>query len=59
MYISLGTAIGLTIALGVSLFLVIITTYANYLLLKENKFVKSRLKAWRTACQHNHVEVPF
>lgn len=59
MYISLSTAIGLTIALGVSLFLVIITTYANYLLLKEVKFVKSRLKAWRTACQHSHVEVPF
>jgi hypothetical protein len=59
MYISLGDAIAITIALGVSLFLTIITTYANYLLLKENKFVKSRLKAWRKACQHSHVEVPF
>lgn len=59
MFISLGTAIGLTIALGVSLFLVIITTYANYLLLKENRFIKSRLQAWRKACQHSHVEVPF
>jgi hypothetical protein len=59
MYISLGTAIGLTIALGVSLFLVIITTYANFLLLRQNKYLKSRLRAWRNACQRQHVEVPF
>ena len=32
MFISIGTAIALTIALGTSLFLMIITTYANYLL---------------------------
>jgi protein-S-isoprenylcysteine O-methyltransferase Ste14 len=59
MYISLGTAIALTIALGVSLFLVIITTYANYLLLRENKYLKSRLRAWRESCKRQHVEVPF
>lgn len=59
MYISLGTAIGLTIALGVSLFLVIITTYANYILLRQNKYLKSRLQAWRKSCQREHVEVPF
>jgi hypothetical protein len=59
MFISLGTAIALTIALAVSLFLVIITTYANYLLLQENKYIKSRLRAWRQSCQHSHVEVPF
>jgi hypothetical protein len=59
MFISIGTAIGLTIALAVSLFLVIVTTYANYLLLQDNKYLKSRLRAWRQSCQHNHVEVPF
>ena len=59
MFISIGTAIALTIALGVSLFLVIVTTYANYLLLQENKYVKTRLLAWRKSCQHSHVEVPF
>lgn len=59
MFISLGTAIGLTIALGVSLFLVIITTYANYTLLQQNKYLKSRLQAWRKSCQREHVEVPF
>jgi hypothetical protein len=59
MFISLGTAIALTIALAVSLFLVIVTTYANYLLLQHNKYLKSRLSAWRKSCQHSHVEVPF
>ena len=59
MFISIGTAIALTIALGVSLFLMIVTTYANYLLLQDNKYLKSRLRAWRQSCQHNHVEVPF
>jgi hypothetical protein len=59
MFISLGTAIALTIALAVSLFLVIITTYANYILLQNNKYLKSRLQAWRQSCQRSHVEVPF
>jgi len=59
MFISLGTAIGLTIALGVSLFLVIITTYANFLLLRQNKYLKGRLRAWRESCKRQHVEVPF
>ena len=59
MFISIGTAIALTIALGVSLFLVIVTTYANYLLLQENKYVKTRLQAWRKSCQRDHAEIPF
>lgn len=59
MFISLGTSIGIAIALGTSIFLLIITTYANYLLLKENRFVKTRLQAWRKSCQHTHVKVPF
>ena len=59
MFISIGTAIALTIALGTSLFLMIVTTYANYLLLQDNRYIKSRLQAWRKSCQHSHVEVPF
>jgi hypothetical protein len=59
MFISIGTAIALTIALAVSLFLVIVTTYANYVLLQDNRYLKSRLYAWRKSCQHSHVEVPF
>jgi hypothetical protein len=59
MFISLSTAIALTIALGVNLFLLIITTYANYQLLQDNKYIKSRLRAWRRSCEKNHVKVPF
>jgi len=59
MFISISTAIALTIALGTSLFLMIITTYANYQLLQDNKYIKSRLRAWRKSCQRNHTKVPF
>jgi len=58
MYLSQGDIIAITIALGTSLTLIIIMLYANMQLLKENRFLKQRLRAWRTACR-NHVEVPF
>ena len=58
MYITISEAIGIMIVLGVSIFLILITTIANYELQKENKFLRSRLRAWRKHCQH-HVEVPF
>ena len=32
---------------------------ANYKLLKQNRFLKRRLQAWRKQCQRQHVEVPF
>jgi hypothetical protein len=32
---------------------------ANYKLLKQNRFLKRRLQAWRKQCQREHVEVPF
>ena len=58
MYLSQSDIIAITIALGTSLTLIIIMLYANMQLLKENRFLKQRLRAWRTACR-NHVEVPF
>ena len=59
MFISISTVIALTIALGVNLFLLIITTYANYQLLQDNRYIKSRLQAWRKSCQRDHAKVPF
>jgi hypothetical protein len=32
---------------------------ANYRLLNENRYLKSRLRAWRKACATRHAEVPF
>lgn len=58
MYITTGTIMGITIALGASLFLLIVLTYANIKLVEQNRFLKQRLQAWRQACR-SHVEVPF
>ena len=58
MYINQAMIVGITIALGASLFLIFILSFANTTLLQENRFLKQRLRAWRTACR-NHTEVPF
>jgi hypothetical protein len=58
MYINQALVVTSTMALGVSLILIIALAYANTVLLQENRFLKQRLRAWRTACR-NHVEVPF
>jgi len=58
MYMDTGLVVGTTMALGVSLILMIALAYANTILLQENRFLKQRLRAWRTACR-NHTEVPF
>ena len=58
MYLTTGDIIAITIALVLSMGLLFIVTFANIHLLKENRFLRSRLRAWRKSCQ-NHVEVPF
>jgi hypothetical protein len=58
MYMDTGTLIGITIALGASLFMIFILAYANAKLIEENRYIRRRLRAWRKSCE-NHVEVPF
>jgi hypothetical protein len=58
MYMDTGTVIGITIALGASLFMIFILAYANAKLIEENRYIRRRLRAWRKSCE-NHVEVPF
>ena len=58
MYMDTGTIIGITIALGASLIMLFILAYANAKLIKENRYLRRRLRAWRKSCE-NHVEVPF
>ena len=53
MYLDTATIIAITIALGTSLTLIIIMLYANIQLLKENRFLKARLQAWRKSYQVN------
>ena len=52
MYLDTATIIAITIALGTSLTLIIIMLYANIQLLKENRFLKARLQAWRKSYQN-------
>jgi hypothetical protein len=58
MYLDTGTVIAITIALGVSLVMIFVLSFANIQLLQENRFLKQRLRAWRQSCR-NHAEVPF
>ena len=59
MYLSIGDMTAIMIALGGSLFMLFMLLASNVYLLKQNRFLKSRLVAWRKACQREHVEVPF
>jgi hypothetical protein len=52
MYLSYGDMIALIIALGSSLVLMLIMLYANIQLLHQNRFLKSRLQAWRKGYQN-------
>lgn len=49
MYFTTSDVTATIIALGMSILLIVLLTYANYTLLKENRFLKERLKANRIA----------
>jgi hypothetical protein len=59
MYISYQELVGMTICAALSLFMLIMLFYSNYGLLKENRFLRNRLKAVRKQCEQEHVNVPF
>lgn len=47
MYLSTAEVVGLTIALGSSIFIIVLTTIANYQLQQDNKFLRRRLRTYR------------
>ena len=49
MYFSASDVTATIIALGMAILMIVLLTYANYALLKENRFLKERLKANRIA----------
>jgi hypothetical protein len=59
MYLSTATITGITIALGSSILLIILTAIANDRLQRDNKFLKSRLRQVRKQCEQEHTKVPF
>ena len=44
---------------GINAIMLVLLFIANYRLLNENRFLRSRLSVWRKRCQRTHVEVPF
>jgi hypothetical protein len=59
MYISYQELVGMTICAALSLFMLVMLFWSNYSLLKENRFLRSRLKSVRKQCEQEHVSVPF
>ena len=49
MYFSSSDVTATLIALGMAILMIVLLTYANYTLIKENRFLKERLKANRIA----------
>lgn len=49
MYFSTSDVTATLIALGTSILLILLLGYANYTLMKQNRFLKERLKANRIA----------
>jgi hypothetical protein len=58
MYMDTGTVIGITIALGVSLLLIIVLAFANTKLIEDNRFLRRRLRLQRKKYE-GYTEVPF
>lgn len=59
MYISYQELVAMTICAALSLFMLAILFYANFGLLRENRFLRSRLRAVRKQCEQEHARVPF
>jgi hypothetical protein len=59
MYISYQELVGMTICAAISLFMLVMLFWSNYSLLKENRFLRSRLQAVRKQCEQEHARVPF
>lgn len=49
MYFSASDITATLIALSMSIFIIVLLTYANVVLMKQNRFLKERLKANRIA----------
>jgi hypothetical protein len=47
------------ICAGINAIMLVLLFIANYKLLNDNRFLRSRLSVWRKRCQREHVEVPF
>lgn len=59
MFISYQELVVMTICAGITAFMTVLLLVANYQLLRENRFLRGRLRAWRSNCAKHHSERPF
>ena len=59
MYISYQELVGMTICAALSALILAMLFWSNYSLLRENRFLRSRLKSVRKQCEQEHINVPF
>lgn len=59
MYLSTTEALFMIVCGSIVACMTALLFIANYTLLKQNRYLKSRLQAWRKSCANRHVEVPF
>jgi hypothetical protein len=59
MYLSGGELLSMTISMFIVLLMFILLSFANYSLLKENRFLRERLRRVRKQCRDTHSERPW
>jgi invasion protein IalB len=59
MYLSSSDLFAMFIAGSAVCFITVMLLIANIHLQQQNRFLKSRLRAWRKACATRHAEIPF
>lgn len=59
MFISYGDLVAMLICASVVAVMTVLLFIANWQLLNENRFLKTRLRSWRRHCARHHAEVPF
>jgi hypothetical protein len=59
MYLSTTEAIFMIVCGLIVAGMMVLLFIANYSLLKQNRYLKSRLQSWRKYCNSRHTEVPF
>ena len=59
MFITYQELVVMTLCAAITFATVVLLLTANYQLLKQNRFLRSRLRSWRYNCQSTHVEKPW
>jgi hypothetical protein len=59
MFISYSNLLAMFVCATVISVMLALLFIANHTLLRENRYLKTRLRGWRKHCARQHAEVPF